>query len=82
MCLQRRTYSYPQDVIYHVAQSAHLAPLKEEWPLLPGLRGQHISADVLLLQRAGCLHEAMDICVVSSLQGQYVEQAAEDHAML
>ena len=60
-------------MLYHTAQSANLAPLREERALLPG--GDR-PADVLLPHYAGGRHQAVDVCVVSSLQGQLVEGAS------
>ena len=70
----------PRDALFHAAQSANLGPLKEERALLPG--GVR-PADVLLPHHAGGLHEALDVCVVSSLQSQLVDRASEEpgHAL-
>ena len=74
-------HNHLRDAIYHTAQSAQLGPLREERALLPG---SERPADVLLPHHAGGLHEALDVCVVSSLQGQLVERASEEpgHALV
>ena len=73
-------HNYLRDALYHTAQSANLAPLREERALLPG--GDR-PADVLLPHYAGGKHQAVDVCVVSSLQVQLVDGAAEEagHAL-
>ena len=67
-------HNHLRDALFYTAQSANLGPLREERALLPG--GQR-PADVLLPHAAGGRHEALDVCVVSSLQDGLVEKAAE-----
>ena len=68
-------HNHLRDALYSTAQSAQLAPLKEERAMLPG--GDR-PADVLVPHwGAGGRHLAIDVCVVSSLQSQLVERAAE-----
>ena len=71
-------HNHLRDALYHTAQSAHLGPLREERALLPSASGER-PADVLLPHHAGGKHEALDICVVSSLQVQLVDHAAVEH---
>ena len=66
-----------RDALFHAAASAALAPLREERALLPGVGGDQRPADVLLPHGAGGLHQALDISVVSSLQTQLVDKAAD-----
>ena len=75
-------HNHLRDALYHTAQSAHLGPLREERALLPSASGER-PADVLLPHHAGGKHEALDICVVSSLQAQLVNRAAVEpgHAL-
>ena len=75
-------HNHLRDALYHTAQSAHLGPLREERALLPGAGGER-PADVLLPHHAGGKHEALDVCVVSSLQAQLVDRAAVEpgHAL-
>ena len=68
-------HNHLRDALYSTAQSAQLGPLREECALLPG---KERPADVLLPNAAGGRHEALDICVVSSLQSQMVEGAATE----
>lgn len=69
-------HNHLRDAIYHTAVSANLAPLREERALLPGVEQR--PADVLLPNYAGGKHLAVDVCVVSSLQSQMVNRAAEE----
>ena len=68
-------HNHLRDALYHTAQSANLGPLREERALLP-LEGDQRPADVLLPHHAGGRHEALDVCIVSSLQAQLVDRAA------
>ena len=64
-----------KDALFNTAQSAQLGPLSEERALLPG---KERPADVLLPHAAGGRHQALDVCVVSSLQCQLVNGAASE----
>ena len=74
-------HNHLRDALFHAAASASLAPLREERALLPGVEQR--PADVLLPNFAGGLHCCVDVCVVSSLQAQMVNGAAEEpgHAL-
>ena len=75
-------HNHLRDALYHTAQSANMGPLREERALLPGGNGER-PADVLLPNAAGGRHQAIDVCVVSSLQAQLVDRAAVEpgHAL-
>ena len=59
-------HNHLRDALYHTAVSAHLAPLREERALLPGVHSQARPADVMIPHLAGGLHLAVDISIVSS----------------
>ena len=73
-------HNHLRDALFSTAASAQLAPLKEERALLPG--GTR-PADVLIRNFFAGRHMAIDVCVVSSLQGQLVDRAATEpgHAL-
>ena len=76
-------HNHLRDALFHTAQSATLAPLREERALLPGVAGDRRPADVLLPNYAGGRPLEIDVSVVSSLQVQLIARAAEEagHAL-
>ena len=68
-------HNYLRDALFNTAQSAHLGPLREERALLPG---KERPADVLLPHDSGGKHQALDVCLVSSLQTQMIEGGANE----
>ena len=62
----------PAIIIYGM-QSANSGPLREERALIPG--GDR-PADILLPNHAGGRDEAVDVCIVSTLQTQLIDCAA------
>ena len=69
-------HNHLRDALFHTAVSASLAPLREERALLPGVEQR--PADVLLPHFSGGKHCLIDVCVVSSLQAQLVDRAANE----
>ena len=66
-------HNHLRDVISSTAQSANLGLLLEERDLIPG--GDQ-PANILLSNHAVGQHEAVDVCIVSSLQAQLIDRAA------
>ena len=75
------SHNHLRDALFTTAQSAQLAPLKEQAALLPGVSSR--PADVLLPNFAGGRHLALDVMVLSSHQAALVDGAARDpgHAL-
>ena len=66
-------HNHIRDALFSTAKSANSGPLREERALIPG--GDR-PADILLPNHAGGRDEAVDVCIVSTLQTQLIDCAA------
>ena len=71
-------HNHLRDALFHTAVSAQLAPFREERALLTGMQNAR-PADVMIPRfGVGGRHLCLDVSVVSSLQSQLVDRAAEE----